>query len=250
MELKRKIEIGSVILCCLLIVGLLVFSGSKKYEDSHLRKEGKRVRVGEYALVVDDCDEKTSNVALCNKTISLNNEDVLLKFDLIDIKDSGFPSTLVATINGHEFLRRTNIDIEKNGNADFQVFKNFQVINDNIITFTYTDGTAGRTTTLYALDQDGNIILEDKMIDKEDMVIKDFNDFYSFKDGVITIRATRMNDNLEYKGESVCKAKDKDIVEADYTYTYQNNKFIKKQKNPMTAAEYRESVHMICQNED
>ena len=103
-------------------------------------------------------------------------------------------------------------------------------------------GTMGRTTTLYAVDIDGNIILKEKEIDQDDMLIKDYTDFITYEDNTITIYATRVVEDVNYHSESICNAPSNDIVEAYYTYTYQDGKFVKKQTQKIVDAFKKKNI--------
>lgn len=240
----NKKTVGGIAIAIIILIGLFVFAGTHKYEDSLLRKEGVRVKINEYALMVDTCDEG-SDLATCTKTVEVNGEKQKLVFEYIDFNKEGYPSTLVASINGKEFLRTTNIDLASPMTQDYQFFLNFYVIDDLII-FTYTDGADGLHTTLYAIDKDGNIILKDYNIDKNDMIIKDYVEFLTKENNEITIYATRIKEDSTYKNANICEAKSKDIVEAYYTYTFKGNSYTKKQTKKITAADYIKDNKIEC----
>lgn len=243
----KKIKTVGVILGVGLLVGLLIYSSTHTFRDNHLRVEGIRVRVGENALLVADCDEGTATVTHCEKTLKVRGKDQKLVFDFKNFKENGYPNTVVATINGHEFYKKDGLNIEEQGSIDYKIFLNFQVM-DNYIIFTLTDGTNGRTTTLYAIDTEGNIVLEEYDIDKEDMRIKDYTDFISYDNNTIKIYATRVVEDINYKGVSICNAKDNEVVEAYYTYTLKNGKFTKKQTGVITASKFISDKGIICAN--
>ena len=154
-----------------------------------------------------------------------------------------------ASINGHEFYQEDGLNIEENGSLDYKIFLNFHVL-DDLVVFTFTDGTIGRSTTLYAVDTDGNIILKEKEIDEDDMLIKDYADFITYEDNTITIYATRVVEDVNYHGESICNAPSSDIVEAYYTYTYQDGKFVKKQTQKIDALKFIDNKGITCINKD
>jgi len=241
----KKAKIIGIVLTVLVLAGLIIFATAHKFEDSHLRVEGIRVKVGEYALLVDGCDKDSENVAYCKKTIEVNGEKEVLEFKFINFKENGFPKTLAATINGKEFYKKDNLNLEVNDSLEYQIFLNFKVMDDYII-FTLTDGTKGRNTTIYAIDTNGNIVLQEKEIDKNDMLIKDYVEFLTFKDNTFTVYATRVIDENKYNDKDICKAKSKDVVEAYYTYTLKNGKFTKKQTKAITAKEYIKTNEIDC----
>lgn len=241
----KKIKIVGIVLVALVLVGLLIFAITHKYEDSHLRVEGIRVKVGEYALLVDGCDKDSENVAYCKKTIEVNGEKEVLEFKFVNFKENGYPKTVVATINGKEFYKKDNLNLEVNDSLEYQIFLNFKVM-DNYIVFTLTDGTKGRNTTLYAIDTKGNIVLEEKEIDNNDMLIKDYVEFLTYKGNSFTVYATRVVDENTYKGKDICEAKSKEVVEAYYTYTLKNGKFTKKQTKTITVKEYIKANEIDC----
>ena len=179
--------------------------------------------------------------------MEVNGEDQTLEFEFLNFRENGYPDTVLATINGHEFYQEDGLNIEENGSIDYKIFLNFYVI-DDIIVFTFTDGTAGRTTTLYGIDMEGNIVLEETEIDEDDMLIKDYTDFIQYDENVITIYATRVIEDVNYKGSSVCNAPHDDIVEAYYTYTYQDKEFVKEQTDTIDADEFIEKKGIICAN--
>lgn len=249
----KKLKIAGLVLVAVLLIGLIVFASTRKFEDSHLRIEGIRVRMtDEYALLVDGCDEKTQNVAYCEKTINVGGKDQKLVFKFKNFKENGYPSTVVATINGHEFYKRDGLNLEEKGSIEYSVFLNFYVMADKYIMYTFTDGTNGRTTTLYAMDLEGNKVLEEFEIDEEEMLIKDYTDFIEYDEDTVKIYASRVVSDINYKGESICNAKDKEIVEAYYTYTYnaKKDKFTKKQTDTKTAKEFIEEKGIICADKD
>ena len=239
----KKSKIVGMVVVAVILVGLIVFASTFKLKDSHLRSEGIRVRIPEGALVVQDCDEE--NAIYCKKTLEVNGEKQTLEFEFYNFKENGYPKSVKASINGHEFYQEDGLNVEENGSIDYKIFLNFQVI-DDVIVFTFTDGTAGRTTTLYAIDTEGNIILEETEIDEDEMLIKDYTDFIEYDDNAITIYATRVVEDVNYHGESVCNAPHEDIVEAYYTYTYQDGEFKKDIKEEINSDEFIENRGIIC----
>jgi len=238
---KNIILIGAIVL----LIGLIIFASVKNLDDGNLRVEGIRVRINEGALSVEGCNEKTENAAYCEKALTVNDKKAKLVFEYKNFKENGYPSTVVASINGHEFFKKNDLNIEIKGSQEYTIFRNFKVMDDYVV-FTYTDGSNGRTTTLYAIDLDGNIVLQEKEIDKENMALKDYTTFISYEDNVITVYATRMVQDIVYKDENICKANSKDIVEAYYTYTLKDNKFAKKQTKTITAAEFIKEKKINC----
>lgn len=236
-----------IIIVLVILIGLIIFISTKEFSDSHLRAEGKRIRVNEGALVVDGCDE--ASAIYCKKTLNVAGEEAVLEFSFYNFKDNGYPESVKASINGHEFYQEDGLNIEENGSLDYKIFLNFHVL-DDLVVFTFTDGTMGRTTTLYAVDIDGNIILKEKEIDQDDMLIKDYTDFITYEDNTITIYATRVVEDVNYHGESICNAPSNDIVEAYYTYTYQDGKFVKKQTQKIDALKFIDNKGITCINKD
>lgn len=243
----KKTHIAGIVLVVIIFIGLIIFASTKQFKDSHLRIEGIRVRVGEGALLVDGCEKESQNVAYCEKKIKVNNQEAKLTFEFKNFKENGFPNTVVASINGHEFYKKDGLKIEEKGSVDYKIFLNFNVMGDYIL-FTLTDGTNGRSTTLYGIDTLGNIVLEEYEIDKDEMLIKDYTEFITYKDNTIEIYATRVVEDINYKKENVCNAPKKDIVEAYYTYTLKNGKFTKKQTKTITAEKFIENKGIICAN--
>ena len=243
----KKGKIIGIVVICVILVGLIIFASTFKLEDSHLRSEGVRVRIPEGALVVQDCDEE--NAIYCKKTIEVNGEEQTLEFEFYNFKENGYPESVRASINGHVFYEEDGLNVEENGSIDYKIFLNFHVIDDAIV-FTFTDGTAGRTTTLYAIDTEGNIVLAEYEIDDDDMLIKDYTEFIEYEDNVITIYATRVVEDVNYHGESVCNAPHEDIVEAYYTYTYRNGEFEKELIDEIDSDEYIENREIICANRE
>lgn len=243
----KKLKIVGITVSILLLGGLIIFASVHTYDDSHLRVEGIRVKVGEFALLVDECDKETETLAYCKKNIEVNGENQVLEFKMLNFKENGFPRTITASINGKEFYKKDNLNLETNDMAEYQIFLNFKAIDDYII-FTLTDGTNGRNTTLYAIDTEGNIVLQEKEIDKNDMLIKDYVEFLTYDKNNITVYATRIVDNSTFNGKSICEAKKNDIVEAYYTYTLKNGKFTKKQTKTINASTYIKDNEINCSN--
>ena len=244
--MKIRKGIG-IIITLIILIGLIIFISTKEFSDSHLRAEGKRIRVNEGALVVDGCDE--ASAIYCKKTLNVAGKEAVLEFSFYNFKDNGYPESVKASINGHEFYQEDGLNIEEDGSLDYKIFLNFHVL-DDLVVFTFTDGTIGRTTTLYAVDIDGNIILKEKEIDQDDMLIKDYTDFITYEDNTITIYATRVVEDVNYHGESICNAPSNDIVEAYYTYTYQDGKFVKKQTQKIDALKFIDNKGITCINKD
>ena len=242
MKKRKIIGIGVALLC---LVALVVFASCYQASDSHLRVEGVRVRVPEGSLVVSDCDEE--NATYCKKVLEVNGEEQTLEFEFVNFRENGYPDAVRTSINGHEFYFEDGLKIEENGSVDYPIFLNFQVI-DDVIVFTYTDGSQGRTTTLYAIDTEGNIVLEEKEIDDDDMVLKDYTEFIWYDENVIKVYATRVVEDVNYHGESVCNADGDEVLEAYYTYTYEGGKFEKEQTDEVTADEFIENRGIICAN--
>ena len=69
--MKKKVV--GVLIVIVILVGLIIFASIYKFEDSHLRAEGVRVRVNEGALVVSGCEEE--NAIYCKKVLQVNGED-------------------------------------------------------------------------------------------------------------------------------------------------------------------------------
>ena len=247
--MNKKIKIALIAIGSLLIIGLLIFISTHKFDDSHLRIEGIRVKLNDqYALIIDGCDEETKNIAYCEKKIKVNEKDEKVIFEFKDFMKDGYPSTLVASINGKEFYKREGLDLKNNPQANYTIVLNMEAIED-VIVFTITEGASGRGTTLYAIDPNGNVILKEYALDDEDMLIKDYVDFIKIEDNKIKVYASRIDLSGNYNGKSVCEAKSKDIVEAYYTYTYKNGKFTKKQTDTITAKEYIKDNKITCENE-
>ncbi len=239
----KKAKIISLIGVILVIIILIVFASTHKFKDSHLRVEGIRVKVSN-ALVVDGCTKQ--NDAYCLKNINVAGQKQKLEFNFLNFRPNGFPNSISAKINDKEFYHEDGLKIEENGSLDYKIFLNFKVIANKYIAFTFTNGTSGRTTTLYVIDLKGNIILKETKIDDDDMLIKDYTDFITYKDNTITLYATRVIEDVNYHGESICNAKGKDIVEAYYTYTLKNDKFIKKQTKTITVDDFIKSDTITC----
>ncbi|MCM1053580.1 MAG: hypothetical protein NC483_06380 [Ruminococcus sp.] len=243
----KKLKIGALVVAIALIVGLLIFASTYEFKDSHLRKDGVRVKVDDYALIVDGCEEESANLAYCKKIIEVDGKKEAIEFELIDFKENGYPKSLTASINGKEFYRLDGLELETKGPADYQVFLNFNVI-DNIILFTHTKGTYGRATTLYGIDTSGNIVLEEYEIDEDDMLLKDYTDFITYEDNKINVYASKVINDYYYQDKNICEAKENDIVEAHYTYTYNDGKFTKKETSKTTAKEFIEEKEITCSN--
>jgi hypothetical protein len=240
--MNKKIKIILSILVGVILLGLIIFASVYPYKDYHLKKEGVRVSLNDYALMVDDCD--TEDAATCVKNISINDEDVKLVFEYIDFEEDGYPKTLVGTINGHEFFNISDMDF--NSNTYYEIFSNFEVIGDYIV-FTYTDGASynGLSTTLYAVDSEGNVALEENEID--DMYIKDYeSDYLTYNDNEIVVHTTLLNYYNYVGDDSICDISSKKIVDAYYTYTYKDGKFTKKVGDTLTAKEYIANNDIEC----
>ncbi len=241
----KILKIFGVGLVFLLALGLIIFASVHEYSDSHLRIEGVRVKLYENALMVNDCN--FINLAKCEKIINVGGKDQRLVFEYKNFKPNGYPLSASATINGKEFYREDGLDIEDKGYVDHKIFLNFEVIDDKYIAFTLTKGQVGRTTTLYVIDTNGEVILEESEIDKDNMLIKDTEEFITYKDNSIEIYASRMTDSINYNGKSICDADKKEIVEAYYTYTLKDDKFSKKQTKAITAKEYIKDKEINCE---
>jgi len=236
---------AAIVLSIVILLGLIIFVSTKTLDDGHLRVDGIRVKVPSNTLLVEDCNSDTKNAVYCEKNIEVNGKDNKLVFEYKNFKESGYPETLVATINGQEFFKKENLNLEIMGSSEYSMFHNFKVMEDYIV-FTYTNGTNGRTTTLYAIDLEGNTILEEKEIDQDDMLLKDYTTFISYEDNVITVYASKMVQDIAYQDKHICSANSKDIVEAYYTYTLKHGKFTKKQTKTITAKEFIEEKNIEC----
>ncbi len=246
----KKKNIIVLILTIGITLGLFAFASLYKYEDSHLRVNGIRVKVDDYALMVDDCSEK--NAAMCKKNIKIGDKNYELLFRFEDFKDNGYPNTLAATLNDKVFYKEEGLNIETNSSDEYTLFMNFFVLEEEVISFTITKGVNGGTTSLYAIDLNGQVILEEHEID-DDMLIKDYDyetEFLTFKDGKLIVNASRLN-GYNYMGDKyICDLKSSQVVEALYTYTYKNGKFTKKQSNSVSAAQFIKDKDISCKSEE
>lgn len=247
MDKNETIKRGIFVIVVIVIGGLILYASTKKYEDSHLRAEGIRVKVPDNTIIVDDCSFE--NAILCEKEINLRGKKNVIAFEYHNFKEDGFPTTIVGTINGNEFYRRENIDIENNYNYDFTIVSNFNTLNDEVAVFTIKEGYDNRTTTLYAIDINGNVILKKYEIDSDEMRIKDYSDYVTYEKNSVTVYASRIIDEIDYHGESVCKADPKTIVESYYTYTYKDGIFTEKITKKETAKEYIKRRKIDCNEE-
>lgn len=243
----KKSKLIGVIVIALIVIGLIIFVSVYPFRDSHLRVDGIRVRVEEGALLVSECDEE--NAIYCKKTIEVNGEDQVLEFEFVDFKENGYPNAVRARINGNDFYYEEGLNIEENGSLDYKIFLNFYVIDDLII-FTFTNGAGGRATTLYAIDTEGNVVLAEAEIDEDDMLIKDYTEFITVEDNVITLYASRIVSNVSYHDESVCNADGDAVVEAYYTYTYEDGEFDKELTEEITADEFIDNQGITCTNRE
>ena len=247
MSRNETLKRGLVVIVIIVIGGLILYASTKKYEDSHLRAEGLRVKVPDNTIIFDDTTCK--NAILCEKEVNLRGKKNVIAFEYHNFKDDGFPTTIIGTINGNEFYRRSDIDIEKNYNYDFTIVGNFNTLNDEVAVFTIKEGYDNRTTTLYAIDINGNVVLKKYDIDKDEMKIKDYSDYVTYKDNSVTVYASRIIDEIDYHGKSVCEADPKTIVESYYTYTYKDGSFTEKVTKKETAKEYIARRKIDCDKE-
>lgn len=248
--MNRLKKIG-LIVGVLLIGVLLYIISTHKFTDSHLRKEGIRVRLREQVLMIDGCEESSTNITYCKKNIDLNGEVVALEFEFINFKENGYPNTLVAKLAGKEFYRLDNLQIETNPYEFYQIVRNFNTIG-NYIVFTHTIGTTGNNTTLYALDKDGNIALKEFKIE-DTFLIKDFKEYITYDNNVITLLTTKLDQSSYYKEDTkdpvyVCDLNEKEVVEKTYTYTYKDNKFVRKETKKTTVKDYLKENTITCPN--
>ncbi len=241
----KKIKIISFIVVVLLLGSLIIYASTHHYEDSHLRLEGKRVRVPENSFLVDNCSN--TNAVYCEKIIEVNGEKEKLTFEFKDIKDNGYPKTFVAKINGKEFYKKSNLNIEEDMYIDFQSFLNFKVMGDYIL-FTVSDGEVGLSTILYAIDKDGNVILKEKDF-PDDMKIKDSAEFITYSDNTVTLYTTKLTNDYTYDGKDICEADAKEIIEAYYTYTLKNGKFTRNKAKEITVKEHISNKDITCSEE-
>lgn len=245
----KKLKVGGLVVLGIVLIGLLFFASTYKFSDSHLRKDGVRVKLEDGALIVDGCEEDSANAIYCKRKIEVDGKDAELEFEFKDFKKNGYPATFTASINGHEFYRQKDLELETNMYADYQIFLNFNVI-DKYVVFTYTKGAYGRSTTLYGVDTEGNIVLQEFDIDENDMLLKDYTDFITYDDdNVIIVYASRM-EGEKYKEETICEANKKDVVEAYYTYTYKDGKFDKKQTKTISVADYIKENEIDCNSSE
>ena len=237
----QKLKYLGICLVILLLGGLIYFASTHKYSDSHFRKEGIRVRLPENAFMVDDCNYK--DLAYCEKTFNLNNEDIKMAFEYLNFKENGYPTTIKVSLNNQVFYSNNNILSTDQGLNNYIEFNNFYIMKDKYIIFTIIEqGNA----TLYILDSKGNIILKEHEIDTDNMVINPYKyNFISYEDNIIKVYASRLKDN-KYQDQNICNIKDNTIVEAYYLYTLKNDQFIKKQSETIKAKEYIIDNNITC----
>ena len=241
----QKLKYLGICLVILLLGGLIYFASTHKYSDSHFRKEGIRVRLPENAFMVDDCNYK--DLAYCEKTFNLNNEDIKMAFEYLNFKENGYPTTIKVSLNNQVFYSNNNILSTDQGLNNYIEFNNFYIMKDKYIIFTIIEqGNA----TLYILDSKGNIILKEHEIDTDNMVINPYKyNFISYEDNIIKVYASRLKDN-KYQDQNICNIKDNTIVEAYYLYTLKNDQFIKKQSETIKAKEYIiDNNTLVCNSE-
>lgn len=241
----KKSKIIGLVIVGIILISLIAFVSFNTFDDGLLKIEGKVVKVPSATLQVEDCNKENKNVAYCEKNIKVNNNDAKFVFAYQDFKENGYPRTLTVSINNHEFLKKENLNLEASGSSEYSIFNNFKVI-DKYIAFTYMDGTDGRKSTLYVIDLEGNIVLEEYDIDEDDMKLKDSTTYIKYEDKSIEVYATRLVQDILYHDKHICKASAKDIVEAHYIYTLKDGKFTKKQTKKITAKEFIENKKIDC----
>ena len=249
----NKKKIIGIIIVSIILIGLIIFASTKKFDDSHLRKEGIRVRVENrpifvsvYDEGVNGCTTNEGDITYCEIILPVKDKEAKLVFESKDFTQTGYPTSAIATINGKEFYKENNLNIETNGYQDYRAFQFLHVI-DDVIVYAFSKGTSSRVTTLYAIDLDGNILLDDYEIDTDDMAIEEYlENFITYEDNKIKIMASRIINDSLYRGETICNANKNAVVEAEYTYTYKNGKFSKKQTNTINAQKYIENHSIVC----
>lgn len=243
--MKKYKKLG-IIIFVIFFVALIIFAFTRTYKDSHLKVEGIRVRFPSDALIVKGCNEKKSNIAYCRRSYPVSNGNIVLEFQYKDMKENGYPSTATASVNGHVVIERKGLNIEENNSLDYQKFYNVEVMGEYVV-FTYTDGLGGSSTTLYAVDKDGNIVLEEYELDTDYMRINDYENYIKYEDNKIIIQGTRIGKDSIYNGKDLCKEKQSNIIEAEYTYTLKDGKFTKKRTKTKTIKEYIETNYIACE---
>lgn len=243
----KKVKIIGIVVAVLVIVGIVVFASTHEYKDSHLRVEGIRVRVPQGSLFVSECDQDKSNLAYCEKTIKVKDRDVKFKFAFEDFRENGYPNKIVASVDNKEFYKEEGLKIEENGPLDYRIFLNFHVINDEFIAFTFTKGSGSRVTTLYIMDKNGDIVLQTEELDKDDMRIRDYEEFITYDDkkNSVSVKATRLSQN-KYQGKELCDVSKSVVIDATYTFTLKNGKFVKTQTAKTTVGEYIKNNNITC----
>ena len=119
-------------------------------------------------------------------------------------------------------------------------------MNDEVILFSLTNGSGTRTTSVYAIDTKGNILLKVDELD-DNMLIKDYVEFIEYNDNTFTLYASKLEQNININGESICLVNKKDVVEAYYLFTYKNGKFTKKVKEQITADKFIKNNDISCE---
>lgn len=201
---------------------------TKKYTIGYTNKNARKY----FKTNVDICNQINDDycIKFFNTKNSKDDEFILFSYD--KLTNEGYPKTNLISINDKLVFKKNIIDAE---------FKNFNILDDGNIFFTYNSTKEKNKIYLYGFNTNGNIFLN--QIKANNKLKELYTYYFDYKDNKIYLKTRIAN----LKEENVCKLNDNSIFEARYTMEYKNGSFSEPfMTSKLTTLEYKIIMDITC----
>jgi len=201
---------------------------SKKYTIGYTNKNARKY----FKSNIEDCN--TIKDDYCIKFFNIKNSptDNFILFSYDKLTNDGYPKTNLITVNDKLVFKKNIIDAE---------FKNFNILDDGNIFFTYNSTKEKNKIYLYGFNTTGNIYLNQIRANNNLKDLYTYN--FEYKDNKIYLKTRVANLNQEY----ICKLNNDSIFEARYTMEYKTGSFNEPvMTSKLTTLEYKIIMNITC----
>ena len=201
---------------------------TKKYTIGYTNKNARKY----FKANIETCN--TIEDDYCIKYFNANKSkiDNYILFTYDSLTNEGYPKTNLITVNDKLVFKKSIVDAE---------FKNFNILDDGTVLFTYNSSKEKNKIYLYGFNTAGKVNLN-KIIANNNL--KDLYTYaFHFNENIISIK-TRIT-NLD--NDNICKLKDDSIFEARYIIEYKTGSFNEPvMTSKLTTLEYKIIMNITC----